>query len=91
MKKVLILTGLITAAMTSVAAASESTLDCQLDDTRRATQPRVEAPAAPAPNTARPTAAPRETAEQAAPRESARRRGVKRIPDAELIGPRGAL
>jgi hypothetical protein len=88
--KVLILTGLFTAAMVPLAAASETTAECQLDDTRRATQQRVEAPASPAP-TARPTVAPRETAEQATPRETPRRRNVKRIPDAELIGPRGAL
>jgi hypothetical protein len=88
--KVWILAGLFTAAMAPLASASESTLECQLDDTRRATAPRAEAPPTPAP-TARPTVAPRETAEQATPRETARRRSGKRIPDAELIGPRGAL
>ena len=88
--KVWILTGLFTAVMAPLAAASENPLECQLDDTGRSTQPRIEAPASPAP-TARPTAAPREAAVQTTPRETARRRGVKRIPDAELIGPRGAL
>ena len=91
--KVWILAGLFTAAMTPLAAASETTMECQLDDTRRAAAPaRSEAPPTPAPATARPTVAPRETAEQATPRaEAPRRRSGKRIPDAELIGPRGAL
>ncbi len=88
--KVWILAGLLTAAMAPFAAASETTVECQLDDTRRAAAPRTEAPAPPAP-TARPTAAPRVAAEQAPRPEAPRRRNGKRIPDAELIGPRGAL
>lgn len=88
--KVWILAGLLTAAMAPLAAASENTVECQLDDTRRAAAPRTEAPAAPAPP-ARPTAAPRVAAEQAPRPETPRRRNGKRIPDAELIGPRGAL
>lgn len=91
--KVWILAGLFTAALTPLAFASETTAECQLDDARRdAPPPRAEAPPTPAPSTARPTVARRETAEQAAPRvEAPRRRSGKRIPDAELIGPRGAL
>lgn len=88
--KVWILAGLFTAAMAPLAAASENALECQLDDTRRAAAPRAEAPATPAP-AARPAAAPRVAAEQAPRPETPRRRNGKRIPDAELIGPRGAL
>jgi hypothetical protein len=89
--KVWILAGLFTVAMAPFAAASESTVECQLDDTRRAAAPRTDAPAPPAPSAVRPTAAPRVAAEQAPRPEAPRRRGGKRIPDAELIGPRGAL
>ena len=88
--RVWILAGLLTAAMAPLAAASENTAECQLDETRRAAASRDEAPATPAP-TARPTAAPRVAAEQAPRPETPRRRNGKRIPDAELIGPRGAL
>ncbi len=88
--KVWILAGLFTAAMAPLASASESTLECQLDDTRRAAAPTREAPPTPA-STARPTVAPREAVEQAPRVEAQRRRNGKRIPDAELIGPRGAL
>jgi hypothetical protein len=87
--KVWILAGLFTAAFAPLAAAAESTAECQLDDARRAAQTRADAPA-PSAATARPTVATR--AEGAAPRSgAARRRSGKRVPDAELIGPRGAL
>jgi hypothetical protein len=89
--KILIMAGLFTLAMTPLAAAAESTTECQLDEARRAAQTRVDPPAS-ASSTARPTAAPRVTAEETPPRQdTSRRRSVKRIPDAELIGPRGAL
>lgn len=52
-----------------------------------ATTPRA-TPATPSPTSA--AAAEREAAEAARP-VAERRRGGKRIPDAELIGPRGAL
>lgn len=88
--KVWVLAGLLTAAMAPLAAAAEDTAECELDETRRAVQARAETPAAPA--NARTTSAPRDADETAAPRvEAQRRRNVKRIPDAELIGPRGAL
>jgi hypothetical protein len=91
--KVWMLAALFTAAMAPAAWADESTAECQLDESRRAPPPRTEtaAPAALA-TTVRPAVAPRETAEQMATRaEASRRRSGKRIPDAELIGPRGAL
>ncbi|MEZ6022269.1 MAG: hypothetical protein R3C16_02380 [Hyphomonadaceae bacterium] len=56
------------------------------------------AQATPAPTTARPTVATRETVDEEVEREEAerveaaqRRRNGNRVPDAELIGPRGAL
>jgi len=96
--KIWVLAGAITAATAPFAAAAESTVECQLDTERRAIVQRIEAPTAPAAptTTARPTVAPREvapaTSEQPI-RQAAndRRRSGKRIPDAELIGPRGAL
>lgn len=89
--KVPVLAILITAATCPVAMAVENGLDCQVDDTRRVVEEQRAAPA-PAPTVARPTVAQRETSEQTARTPSAdRRRNGKRIPDAELIGPRGAL
>lgn len=90
--KVSVLAILITAATCPVAMAVETTgLDCQVDDTRRAVEEQRAAPPA-TPTAARPTVAQREAPEQAATRAPAeRRRSGKRIPDAELIGPRGAL
>ncbi len=98
--KTLVLAGLITAITAPFAAAAESTTECQLDQSRRSVEQRIEAPVQPAAPTAtaRPTVAPREaappqvTADQPVRQASNdRRRGGKRIPDAELIGPRGAL
>ena len=96
--KVWVLAGLFTAAMVPIASAAENTLECQLDETRRSTTPRleqIELPPQPA-AIARPTGAtatpPRQVAEENVQRaEPPRRRNGKRIPDAELIGPRGAL
>lgn len=90
--KVSVLAILITAATCPVAMAVEAGgLDCQVDDSRRAAEEQRAAPP-PAPSAARPTVAQREVAEPGAARTPAeRRRNGKRIPDAELIGPRGAL
>lgn len=90
--KVWVLAGLFTVATAPFAAAAENTAECQLDDTRRAEQTRLDTAAAPPPPVVvRPSAAPRETAEQTARPDAQRRRSGKPIPDAELIGPRGAL
>jgi hypothetical protein len=88
--KVSVLAILITAVTAPVAMAAETGLDCQIDDSRRAVEEQRAAPP-PTPNTARPTVAQRDISEaqRAAPVD--RRRNGKRIPDAELIGPRGAL
>ncbi len=92
--KVLILAGLFSVAAIPFAAASETVAECELDDARRAEQQPVEAPAS-QPNVARPTIAQRDEAaqrEEAGQRaDGVRRRSGKRIPDAELMGPRGAL
>ncbi len=97
--KVWVLAGLFTVVTAPFAAAAESDAACQLDESRRAVTQRLDGAPPPAPQTtARPTVAPRDiaTAEQTAADQSARqaaerRRSGKRIPDAELIGPRGAL
>ena len=81
--RVLVLAGLFTAAAIPLTAAAEGGAACQVEDARRAARQRIEAPP-PAPNVAQPAAA------QHAP-QALRRRSGKRIPDAELIGPRGAL
>lgn len=97
-----VLAGLFTAATVPFATAAEASAECQVDDTRRTPHVRIDdgAPGGSAPaQTARPTAATRDAAEQVAQREAAeaaraaaeRRRGGKRIPDAELIAPRRAL
>ncbi len=82
--KVLILASLLSAAAVPMAVAAENTAECQIDETRRAAQQRAAPPAAP--TVARPT-----TAAQEARTANVRRRSGKRIPDAELIGPRGSL
>lgn len=87
--KVLILAGLLSAAAIPMAAAVENTTECQVDDARRTAQQRAETPAAP--RAVRPTAVHRAEAAQDARAASERRRSGKRIPDAELIGPRGSL
>lgn len=86
--KVPVLAVAFTAALCPMAMASEGGADCDVDDVRRATQQSLETPA-PAPTVARPTVAQRD-APPARPAPDRRRNG-KRIPDAELIGPRGAL
>jgi hypothetical protein len=88
--KVWVLAGLFTVATAPFAAAAENVAECQLDETRRTAAERVEPPPASPATVARATVAQRapETT-QRQPVE--RRRNGKRIPDAELIGPRGAL
>ncbi len=88
--KVLVLAGALAAVAFPTAAAAEAVAECQSEDARSALTPdRAEPTVAPAPPAARQAAAQRETSE--ARTETARRRNGKRVPDAELIGPRGAL
>lgn len=90
--KMWVLAGLFSVATVPAAFAVESTTECQVDDTRRVVEQRIEAPPAPAaPTIARPTVAQRDATLAETPRLETRRRSGKRIPDAELIGPRGAL
>ncbi len=90
--KMWVIAGLFSAATVPAAFAVESTTECQVDDTRRAAVQQRAEPAAPAaPTVARPTVAQREAAPAETPRLETRRRSGKRIPDAELIGLRGAL
>jgi len=98
--KVWMLAGLFTVVATPFAAAAESDAACQLDDSRATLTLRVDGPPppAPSPSTVRPTIAPRDVAQAEqddTPRPVRqapdRRRSGKRIPDAELMGPRGAL
>mgnify|MGYP001326760224 CR=1 FL=1 len=92
--RVLVLAGLFTAVTAPMAMASETTIDCQLDDTRRAAaEQRLDAPPPPAPGAppaARPAIAQAQSADTPRP-PSERRRNGKRVPDAELISPRGVL
>lgn len=86
------LAGLFLILGAPAAAASGGEEACQLDEQRR----RTEQAAPPAPRSPDPErsalGAPRAAnAEQGARAPTLRRRSVRRIPDAELIGPRGAL
>jgi hypothetical protein len=90
--KVWVLAGLFTVVTAPMAFAAEDATECQLDDVRRASQQHVEGQGVA--TIARPTVAERAVVDPApaparAPAE--RRRNGKRIPDAQLIGPRGAL
>lgn len=98
--KVWVLAGVFTAVTVPFASAAEA--ECQVDDARRQVQVRIDngGPGGSAPNSARPTVAPRDPATtELAQREVVeepqrrvdRRRSGKPIPDAELIGPRRAL
>jgi len=94
-----VLAGLFTVVTAPFAMAAETTAECQLDPDRRSVAQRLDAPAAPAaPNVGRPATTQREVtpppaaaADQVRQAANDRRRSGKRIPDAELIGPRGAL
>lgn len=83
-----VVAGALAAAAFPSVAAAERTEVCQEESRSSATAERAEPTMAPAPNATRPVIVQREA--QDATRD-ARRRGGKRIPDAELIGPRGAL
>lgn len=92
MKNLVLLGALVAAAAVPGVAAADPIAPCQLE-AERTTQPeRAEQTAAPtAPTAASPRATQgQRTAEQQATRDT-RRRGGKGVPDAELIGPRGAL
>ena len=87
--RTLILAGAFSVFGAPLAMASEITSECQLDEARRGAQQRATNATAAAPNQAQPTVAQRpDEAQRAAP---PRRRYGKRVPDAELIEPRGAL
>jgi hypothetical protein len=86
--KAWILAGILSTATIPFASASEMTDECQLDESRRAE--RRNATAAPAaPTVAQSTVA--ERAPEPSRAQAQRRRSGKHIPDAELIGVRGAL
>lgn len=87
--KALILAGLLSAATIPMAVAAENTAECQVDEARRAAAQRAVTP--PAQSAPRSTEAQRVETEQDARAANVRRRNGKRIPDAELIGPRGSL
>ncbi len=109
--KLWIYAGLISVAMASTAHAAETTIACEVDDTQRTANQRVDTSAvfpvqeearasrggsasSSATTTIAPLATPRrETAPVVSSRnEPQRRRNVtRRIPDADLIGGRGAL
>lgn len=92
--RMLLLAGLITAATAPIALAGESEIECEGETRRAPAEQRLETPPPPAPGattTARPTVAQREAPDTQRPATTERRRNGKRIPDAELIGPRGAL
>lgn len=92
--RVLMLAGLFTAVTAPAAMASEYAIDCQPTDMRRAAaEQRLDAPPPPASgaaSAARPAVAQAQSAETPRP-ASERRRNGKRVPDAELISPRGVL
>lgn len=94
--RVLLLAGLITAVTAPIAMAGESEIECQGETRRAPAEQRLVDPPPPAPGAAaatqaRPTVAQREAPDTQRPATNERRRNGKRIPDAELIGPRGAL
>jgi hypothetical protein len=93
--KVWILASLLSAAVTPLPAAAQQQRadDCQVGNSRQ--QSCIDAsvqPPAPQTATVRPVQRyTLPTATTVHPQDSTRRRSGKRIPDAELIGPRGAL
>ena len=90
--RVLVLAGLFTAVTAPMAMAGENTIECQLDDTRRASaEQRLDDATPPATTTvARPTVAQAQPADTPRPAAERRRNG-KPVPDARLIAPRGVL
>lgn len=91
--RVLLLAGLLTVVGAPFAAASETEIECQASDARRAPaeQRLDQPPASPAATIGRPTATQREAAEAPRPVAAGRRRSGKPIPDSQLIQPRGTL
>lgn len=97
--KLWIVAGAFTAVSVPFAAAAEVSSECQVDEVRRAAHVRIDGGgaggSAPPPRAEQPQprddqVAQREPVEAPRPAPERRRNG-KRIPDAELIGPRGAL
>jgi hypothetical protein len=88
----MIIAGAFTALTCGAAAATEADTECQIDEARRqARGERVATSPEPPP---RAVTRPSETARtyaEAPPPVTTRRRNGKTIPDAELIGRRGAL
>jgi len=82
--------GAFAAAALPMSAAAEPTEVCQNEEARSVAPERSEAAPAPQRSVARPTVAQRDVTDVARG-EAPRRRNGKRVPDAELIGPRGAL
>jgi hypothetical protein len=87
--KIIVLAGALTAVAFPTAAAAEAVTPCQAEERSALTPDRAEPTVAPPPSVVRQAAAQREATETRT--ETARRRNGKRVPDAELIGPRGAL
>ena len=89
--RVMLLTGLLSAACTTGAFAAPTlpeTTDCQIEESRgQVEERRVQAPPQ---QTARTTSA-REDETSARPAAPQRRRNGKQIPDAELMAPRALL
>ncbi len=89
--KVWVLAGALAAFAFPTMAAADVITPCRTDDSRGvlATDRAEPAAAAAQQTNARPAQTQRDTTEARA--EPPRRRSGKRVPDAELIGPRGAL
>lgn len=86
------LAGLFLILGAPAAAASGGAEACQFDEQRRRTeQAAPAAPPAPEPERSALGAQRAANAEQSPRTATTRRRNGRRIPDAELIGPRGAL
>lgn len=86
--RVLLLAGFFAAVLAPSAFAVEDSKACQLDEMRRNS---ANTPPPPPAEARQSEAAPRAVAAEPVRTAPARRRGGKRIPDSELIGPRGAL
>jgi hypothetical protein len=88
--KVFVLAGALAAVAFPAAAAADIGEPCPVEETRSSLAPdRAEPVSTPAPTApSRQSTAQREPESRA---ETTRRRSGKRLPDAELIGPRGAL
>ena len=89
--KVWVLAGVLSAVAFPTAAAADTIGPCQTEEVRSVIAPdRAEMTSvSAAPAAARPAATQREASDTRG--DPTRRRSGKRVPDAELIGPRGAL